>query len=179
MAARVWHDGVLTLEDLLAPDLDVLFVGYNPHPYAVEQGHYYARRANRFWEDLHEAGLVPRVLRGPDEDRELLRYGLGVTDLIKRPTRGIDELTARDFAAGFERLTGLLEAWRPQVVCFNGIGLHERFGRQGRSPEGVAVTFVPSTSPRNMALRHERLAAFRRLKERVDALRQDRSNSTM
>lgn len=176
MARRVWLDGVLTLEDLIQEDLNVLFVGYNPHPYAVEQGHYYARRANRFWEDLYEAGLVPRLLRGPDEDRELLRFGMGVTDLIKRPTKGIDELTAADFAAGFERLAGLLERYQPRIVCFNGLGLLERFDKRGRAPASVQVAVVPSTSPRNNGLRQERLAAFKDLHRQVAALlRADRS----
>ena len=171
MAERITLDGFLTLEDLLAEGLDVLFVGYNPNPYAVEHGHYYARRANRFWEDLHAAGLVPRVLRGPGEDREILAHGLGLTDVIKRPTPNIDGLGADEFKRGFARQDGLLERYRPRIVCFNGLGLLERYRKWGTPPAGVAVRAVPSTSPRNNGLRSERLAAFSALKREVDALR--------
>lgn len=171
MAERIILDGFETLEDLLAEGLDVLFVGYNPNPYAVSHGHYYARRANRFWEDLHESGLVPRLLRGPGEDREILAYGLGLTDVIKRPTPNIDGLTAEEFKRGIARLDGLLARYAPKIVCFNGLGLLERYRRWGSPPEGLRVRAVPSTSPRNNGLRAERLAAFMGLRGEVDALR--------
>lgn len=171
MAARITLDGVLTLEDLLAESLDVLFVGYNPNPYAVEHGHYYARRANRFWEDLHEAGFVPRILRGPGEDREILAHGLGLTDVIKRPTPTIDGLGADEFKRGFARLDDLLARYRPRIACFNGLGLRERYQRWGRPPEGLLIRAVPSTSPRNNGLRAARLDAFKALKAEVEALR--------
>lgn len=169
MAERIAWEGHLTLEDLLAEDLDVLFVGYNPNPYAVEHGHYYARRANRFWEDLHAAGFVPRILRGPGEDREILSYGLGLTDVIKRPTPNIDGLSAAEFRSGFQRLDGLLLRYQPRFVCFNGLGLHERYQRMGQPPPGVRIRAVPSTSPRNNGLRAERLRAFIDLKREVEA----------
>jgi len=171
MAERITLDGVETLEDLLAEGLDVLFVGYNPNPYAVSHGHYYARRANRFWEDLHEAGFVPRVLRGPGEDREILAHGLGLTDVIKRPTPTIDGLGSEEFKRGFARLDGVIARYRPRVVCFNGLGLRERYQRWGQPPEGILIRAVPSTSPRNNGLRAERLQAFIALKREVDALR--------
>jgi len=169
MASRIMLDGVLTLEDLIQEGLDVLFVGYNPNPYAVEHGHYYARRANRFWEDLHEAGFVPRVLREPNADREILAHGLGLTDVIKRPTPNIDGLGSEEFKRGFARLDELLVRYRPRIVCFNGLGLRERYARWGRPPEGLLIRAVPSTSPRNNGLRAERLAAFKALKAEVEA----------
>lgn len=170
MAERVVIDGVETLADILADDLDVLFVGYNPNPYAVAHGHYYARKANRFWEDLHEAGLLPAVLREPGSDVGMLRHGLGLTDVIKRPTPNIDGLTREEFERGFARLDGLIARHRPRVVCFNGLGLLERYARR-QAPAGPIVRAVPSTSPRNNGMRAERLAAFRALKALVDRLR--------
>lgn len=170
MARQITLEGLLTLDDIIEDGLDVLFCGYNPNPLAVESRHYYARKANRFWEDLHEAGFVPRVLRGPDEDLLILEHGLGLTDVIKRPTPNIDGLTAADFRAGFARLHGLLERHRPRVLCFNGLGLLERWRRWGGAPEGVTVFAVPSTSPRNNGRRAERLAAFRELRALVEAL---------
>lgn len=173
MANRILIDGFETLEDLIAPGLDVLFVGYNPNPLAVESGHYYARRANRFWEDLHEAGFVPGVFRGPGEDRWILEHGVGLTDVIKRPTPSIDGLAASEFRSGFERLDGLLATYRPRVVCFNGLGLLERYRRWGHPPEGTIVRAVPSTSPRNNHLRAQRLAAFKDLRALVAAMKKE------
>lgn len=170
MAKRIVLDGIETLEDLIAEGLDVVFVGYNPNPYAVAHGHYYARRTNRFWEDLHEAGFVPRVLRGPDADREILSYGLGLTDVVKRPTPNIDALRPEDYQRGFARLDGLLRRYQPRIVCFNGLGLLERYRRWGQPPAGMEIRAVPSTSPRNNGRKAERLQAFIALKEAVDAL---------
>jgi TDG/mug DNA glycosylase family protein len=176
MANRITLDGFETLEDLIAPDLDVLFVGYNPNPLAVESGHYYARRANRFWEDLHEAGFVPTVLRGPGEDRLILEHGVGLTDVIKRPTPTIDGLGPAEFRAGFARLDGLLATFRPRVVCFNGLGLLERYRRWGHPPEGTIVRAVPSTSPRNNHLKAQRLEAFKALKALVEAHKKEEAD---
>lgn len=169
MARRFCIDGFETLEDILGDDLAVLFVGYNPSLLAVERAHYYPRKTNRFWEDLHEAGFVPRVLRGPDEDLLMPTFQLGLTDVIKRPSPNIDGLTAAEFASGFARLAALVAERRPRVLCFNGLGLLDRARRQGVALPGAAVWAVPSTSPRNQGLRVERLAAFRALKAFVDA----------
>lgn len=171
MANRILLDGVETLEDLIREGLDVLFVGYNPNPLAVAERHYYFRKANRFWEDLHEAGFVPRVLRGPDEDRLILEHGVGLTDVIKRPTPTIDGLSASEFRRGFERLDGLLVRYRPRVVCFNGLGILARYERFGHPPPGTLIRAVPSTSPRNNGLRAQRLEAFKAIKALVDELK--------
>lgn len=170
MAIRIDHEGQTTLADILEEGLDVLFVGYNPSLLAVERAHYYPRTGNRFWEDLHEAGFVPRVLRGPGDDLLLPSFGLGLTDVVKRPSPTSDGLTAAEYAAGFQRLAGLVAAYRPRIVCFNGLGLYQRFRRLGGDFPGVEVVAVPSTSPRNNGLRAERLEAFRRLKALVEAL---------
>ncbi len=171
MAHLIRLDGLDTLDDILAEDLDVLFCGYNPASYAVAHGHYYARKANRFWEDLHEAGFTPRPLRGPGEDLLLPTFGLGLTDLVKRPSPNIDALSEADYRLGAERLDALLARYRPRILCFNGLGLLPRYRRYGSPPAGLEVLCVPSTSPRNQRLRAERLAAFQALKARVDALR--------
>lgn len=185
MPVPIWIDGIETLDDIIAEGLDVLFVGYNPNLYAVEQRHYYARRANRFWEDLHEAGLVPRVLRGPGEDVEILAHGLGLTDAVKRPSPNIDALTPEDFRIGFARLDALIARYGPRIVCFNGVGLLERYRRRTVAPlagrlaitsPGVLVRAVPSTSPRNNApaFRERRLSAFRELRALVESVRDHR-----
>ena len=168
MARRILLDGYETLEDILADELDVLFVGYNPSPLAVERAHYYPRNTNRFWEDLHEAAFVPRVLRQKDEDLLLPGFGLGVTDVIKRPTPNIDGLAREEFERGFARLAGIVAARRPRVVCFNGLGLLEHYRRLKMPLEPAQIWVVPSTSPRNQGLRVARLQAFKALKAHLE-----------
>lgn len=167
MAKRIWLDGYETLDDILAPDLKVLFVGYNPSLYAVEQGHYYARKANRFWEDLLEAGWVDRILRARGEDEQLLRYGIGLTDLIKRPSANIDDLHAHEFRQGFARLAMLVERYSPRIICFNGLGLGQLFVKAGLDFPSTRVCAVPSSSPRNQGMRARRLLDLTELRRMV------------
>ena len=82
-----------TLPDLLAPGLEVVFVGINPSPYSVQRGHYFARSTSRFWPAFSRSRLSAPArlalgvdLLGPDHDAALLPFGIGFTDVVKRPT---------------------------------------------------------------------------------------------
>jgi len=166
--------GYETLADIIRADLDLLFVGYNPSIPAIQRRHYYGNPRNRFWEDLHEAGFVPEVFRGTDADLRILEFGLGLTDVVKRPSPNIDDLTRDDFVAGFARLDALVRAYRPRIVCFVGKGLSDLHRKLAPAPpQGIRFERVPSTSPRNNGQRAQRLEAFRQLKRLLDAGRTD------
>jgi len=136
------------LPDVVAADLDVLFCGINPSLMSAERGHHFARPGNRFWPALHLAGLTPRRLT-PDEDGELPRYGLGVTNLVDRPTRAAAELSRAELGAGAVALAELVDRYRPRVLAVLGIGAYRlAFDRPraglGEQPErvGPARTWV-------------------------------------
>src|SRR5439155_13490292 len=57
---RVYGTRMLSLPDVVAPDMRVLVCGLNPSVYAAERGVGFARRSNRFWSCAVEAGLVSR-----------------------------------------------------------------------------------------------------------------------
>src|SRR5215472_15171309 len=80
-----------TLPDVWAPGLRVLFCGVNPSLYSAAVGHHFARPGNRFWPALHGAGFTRRLL-SPFEDRLLLGWGLGCTNLVERATARAAEL---------------------------------------------------------------------------------------
>ncbi len=82
------------IPDVIASGLRVLFCGINPGLWSAATGHHFARPGNRFWPALHESGFTPRVLR-PDEQADLLSYGLGITNLVERATARASDLTAR------------------------------------------------------------------------------------
>jgi TDG/mug DNA glycosylase family protein len=144
------------LRDVIAPDLEILFCGINPSLVSAERGHHFARPGNRFWRALYGAGLTPRLLT-PDEDAELPRYGLGITNLVDRPTRAADELTQEELRAGGAALTDLVDKWRPKTVAFVGIGAYRAaFGRpkatvgpQEERIAGARVWVLPNTSGLN------------------------------
>ncbi|PRY50075.1 G/U mismatch-specific uracil-DNA glycosylase [Geodermatophilus tzadiensis] len=144
------------LPDVVAPGLDVLFCGINPSLLSAARGHHFARPGNRFWPALHLAGLTPRRLR-PEEDRELPRYGLGVTNLVDRPTRTAAELTPDELRAGVAALEELVGAFRPRVVAVLGgtawrLAVDRRgapWGRQERRLGGAETWVLPNPSGLN------------------------------
>ena len=150
--------GVLSpLPDYLAPGLDIVFVGINPGERSARIGHYYGNPRNPFWRLLHEAGLTPRQLR-PQEDHLLPTFGIGITDIVKRPSRGVGDLAGLEFRRGRPALEAKLLAARPRIICFNGLTAFvryfrprafRRFGRQGVTIGTSRVFVVPSTSPAN------------------------------
>jgi TDG/mug DNA glycosylase family protein len=159
------------LRDVIAPDLDVLFVGINPSLLSAARGHHFARPGNRFWPALHLAGLTPRRMT-PDEDSELPRYGLGITNVVDRPTRTAAELTPEELLAGGEALAALVQRWRPRAVAVLGVTAWRAAFRRpkavlGVQPErvGGAVTWVlPNPSGLNA---HHQLPDLARLYAQV------------
>ncbi|HXG41007.1 MAG TPA: mismatch-specific DNA-glycosylase [Candidatus Limnocylindrales bacterium] len=156
--------------DILAPGLRCVFVGINPGLRSAAARAHFANPRNDFWRLLAEAGLTPRLLR-PDEQWELLRYGLGITNAAHRPTRGAGELRPADFADAATRLERLAVELRPAVLTFVGkeayrgaFGERPSLGLQERRLGPARLFVLPSTSPANAAVPYpERLRWFREL----------------
>jgi TDG/mug DNA glycosylase family protein len=178
-AAEPEGTGGRPLPDYLAPGLKLLFVGINPGLISAAAGHYYANPRNPFWRLLNEAGLTPRLLT-PDQDHLLPDFGYGLTDIVKRPSRGAADLKWREFQDGRQRLVSLIERFRPRAVCFNsktafegffGKSACERLGPQTCAIAGAPVFVLPSTSPANAGTPLAvKLEYFRALKRWLDSL---------
>jgi TDG/mug DNA glycosylase family protein len=109
--------------DVLAPDLRVLFCGINPGLWSAAVGHHFARPGNRFWQALHLSGFTPRQL-APDEETELVRLGLGITNLVDRATATAAALPPEELRAGAHRLAAKAHSAHPKVVAVLGIGAY-------------------------------------------------------
>lgn len=125
-----------TLPDYLAPGLDVVLVGINPAIFAVERGHYFARRSNRFWPAFSRSSLSARVRAGlgretltPEVDARLPEFGIGLTDVVKVPSRNAAALNDALFREWVPRLRERLERYRPRVACFHGLTAWRPFAR--------------------------------------------------
>jgi TDG/mug DNA glycosylase family protein len=148
------------LPDVIADDLDVLFCGINPSLMSAARGHHFARPGNRFWPALHRGGLTPRLLT-PDEDVLLPTFGLGVTNVVARPTRTAAELTVAELRHGAAELAELVARYRPRVLAVLGItAWRQAFDRPravlGRQPEriGGAATWV-APNPSGLNAHHQ------------------------
>lgn len=163
-----------TVPDVLAPGLDVIFVGINPGRMSAALGHHFGGPGNLFWRLLHEAGFTPRRL-APHEDRLLLTYGLGVTNLVGRATRGEAELSWGELVAHAPSLRAKIERFRPRAVAVLGKQIYRAFaglprsaplswGTQPRETVAGVVDFLaPNPSPRSTVPYAARLALFREL----------------
>ncbi len=163
------------LPDVIAPGLRVLFCGINPGLYTAVVGHHFARPGNRFWPTLYAAGFTPRLLQ-PHEERLLLDYGYGITNLVARASVGADELTPAELAAGGKRLAAKVKRYRPRCLAVLGVGAYRSaFGRPkaplGRQDErlGEALVWVlPNPSGLNAHYQREDLARlFAELRQAV------------
>ena len=117
-----------TLPDLIRKGLDIVFVGINPSVYSVEQGHYFARKTNRFWPGFSRSklSLFARTKLGvvalmPMHDRALLDCGFGFTDVAKRATARASDLPRAELEAGLGELEAKLTRFAPRVACFHGV----------------------------------------------------------
>jgi TDG/mug DNA glycosylase family protein len=170
------------LQDVIAPGLQVLFCGINPGLYSGATGHHFARPGNRFWPALHAAGFTPRLLH-PSEQRLLLSYGYGITNLVNRTTATAEEIAPAEFVAGRRRLLAKVRRHRPRVVAFLGVGAFcHAFGlrRAGLGPQaaslgGARVWLLPNPSGLNANYQLPALVTlFKALKQAADSDGKDR-----
>jgi TDG/mug DNA glycosylase family protein len=160
------------IPDVIAPGLDVLFVGINPGLWSGAVGLHFARPGNRFWRALHEAGFTDRLV-APHESRELLKRRIGITNLVNRATASADELEPAEFPRGARRVSTKVRRYRPKVVAFVGIGAYRlafgrtraRPGRQEETLAGAIVWVLPNPSGRTAGYQMPALVrAFRDLR---------------
>jgi double-stranded uracil-DNA glycosylase len=169
----------LRLKDRIAPGVRVLLVGINPGVRSAETGHHFAGYSNRFWKLLYESGLVPEPI-GCEDDVRLPDFGLGITNLIARPSPGIDDLAPPEYVDGWKVLERKVRKYRPQVLALVGVTLYRAilplvapatrpparmaFGAQPLTVHGARVFVLPNPSGRNANYSYaEMLAAFRAL----------------
>jgi double-stranded uracil-DNA glycosylase len=163
----------LTIPDVAAPGLRVLFSGINPGLYSAATGYHFARPGNRFWPTLYRSGFTPRQFR-PDEQDQLLALGLGITNIVDRATARADELTTDELRAGGRALRAKAERLRPRWLAVVGVTAYRTaFGHPGAAvgpqEQTLAATrlwVLPNPSGLNALWTTPRLTeAFRELRE--------------
>ncbi len=143
-----------TLADTVGPGMRMLLSGLNPSWYAADAGVGFARPGNRFWPAALAAGIVSK---DRDPAHALRHHGIGMTDLVKRPSAQAKELTAAEFRHGHARLGMMVEMLQPAVVCVVGItgwraasgDRHAALGLQPGTLGGRPVYVMPNPSGLN------------------------------
>jgi TDG/mug DNA glycosylase family protein len=177
----------LRLKDRIEPGVRVLFVGINPGVRSALTGHHFAGPSNRFWKLLFQSGLVPQALTF-QEDGRLPEFGFGITNLVARPSPGIDDLKPAEYLGGWNILQAKIRKCRPSVVALVGVTLYRAIrplveatdgslrksrpialGFQPESVHGARLFVLPNPSGRNANFSYaEMLEAFTALKRAID-----------
>ena len=180
----------LRLRDRIAPGVRVLFVGINPGVRSALTGHHFAGFSNRFWRLLVESKLVPEPITYVDDGR-LPEWGLGITNLIARPSPGIDDLSPAEYVGGWRILEKKIARYQPAVVALVGVTVYRAIlpllddgapgppagrrrgpgppasvlGPRPQSVHGARLFVLPNPSGRNANFTYaEMLRAFRGLR---------------
>lgn len=173
-----------TLPDYLKENLDIVLVGLNPSQVSVERGHYFANPRNRFWRAFDQSGLVDATVT-MEGDYKLPDYGIGFTDLVKRPSRQASVLRAKDYREGAPALKEKMLRWEPAIVCFQGLTVYANYlryveglklkvalGLQTQTIGASRVFVVPNPSPANAQFSLDTLVFwFEELKKLRDSLK--------
>ncbi|HEY2434484.1 MAG TPA: mismatch-specific DNA-glycosylase [Vicinamibacterales bacterium] len=164
----------LRLTDAIEPGVRVILVGINPGVLSALSGHHFAGPTNRFWGLLYEAGIVPEPVTHEDDVR-LPQWGIGMTNLIARPSPGIDVLTPQEYVEGWRILEAKIARYRPRIVAFVGVTMYRALWRvlgHARAPavepgfqrataHGARIFVLPNPSGRNAHFSYdEMLASF-------------------
>jgi TDG/mug DNA glycosylase family protein len=171
----------LRLTDAIRPGVRVILVGINPGVMSARTGHHFAGPTNRFWGLLYAAGIVPQPITHEDDVR-LPEWGIGMTNLVARPSPGIDDLSPAEYLEGWTILESKIDRFRPEIVAFVGVTMYRalwrilggvqagapkpviRPGFQRATVHGARLFVLPNPSGRNAHFSYDdMLRAFRAL----------------
>jgi TDG/mug DNA glycosylase family protein len=149
----VTPDDVGGIPDVIGLGLRLLFCGINPGLLSASSGHHFARPGNRFWKALAGAGITDRLLK-PSEQGELLRFGVGITNLVDRPTAGAGEVGKDELRQGGLLLAAKVAELGPTVVAILGMQAYRTAFNDPRAAIGpqpiplgdTAVWLLPNPS---------------------------------
>ncbi|KAB1657172.1 mismatch-specific DNA-glycosylase [Pseudoclavibacter sp. CFCC 11306] len=151
-----------TVDDIIGPDTELLFVGVNPGLWTAAVNAPYAYPGNRFWPALERSGLVQRHFDAshglsPADRADFVAAGLGSTNFVNRATIRADELSADELRAGAAHLDNLVMRVRPRVVAVLGIMSYRtayhrpkaHMGLQAERLAGAELWVLPNSSGLN------------------------------
>lgn len=146
----------LTVPDVIDYELRILFVGINPGLYSAAIGHHFGRPGNRFWPAMYSGGFTPRLF-SPFEEHQLLRLGLGISNLVDRATAGASELGTGELRLGAQRLERKVRRYRPKCIALLGLTSYRIafsspkavLGLQAETLGATAIWLLPNPSGLN------------------------------
>ncbi|MDU4313914.1 MAG: G/U mismatch-specific DNA glycosylase [Klebsiella michiganensis] len=142
------------INDILAPNLRVVFCGINPGKSSAHTGFHFAHPGNRFWKVIHQAGFTDRLLK-PEEELQLLDTRCGITMLVERPTVQASEVELLELRAILGK-QAFEKAFQVRGV---------KWGKQQVTIGATEVWVLPNPSGLNRATLDKLVEAYRELDE--------------
>lgn len=144
------------LTDIISENLSVIFCGINPGLKSASEGYHFSGKSNRFWKVLHLAGFTPYQIEAVN-DKDILKFGYGLTTAVARPTVRADELSKHEFIRSFEIFQEKMERYQPKYIAFLGKPAYAVFsgkkqimwGRQNEKIQDATVWVLPNPSGLN------------------------------
>ena len=160
------------LQDIIAPDLRVIFCGINPGLSSAHQGFHFANPTNRFWNVIHLAGFTQRQL-APQDEQHLLDTRCGITALVSRPTVTAAEVTREELRAGGDALEQKILRYQPQSIAILGkqaytqaFGIRKvEWGHQEKTIGKTQIWVLPNPSGLSRITVDELVASYRVLND--------------
>ncbi|MGI9018358.1 MAG: mismatch-specific DNA-glycosylase [Euzebya sp.] len=121
---------------MLGPGLRLLIVGINPGGLSAQTNRHYAGPGNRFWPALSASGLIPHPM-GPQDQRSLPRYGIGLTNLVARPSVTAAELRAVELRAGLRQLEAKVADLDPAIIVVLGVTAYRIAAKAPKAVRGA------------------------------------------
>jgi TDG/mug DNA glycosylase family protein len=134
------------LPDHLGPNLQILFIGFNPGETSARMGHYYGYAGNRFWWLLWQSGLTDRLLTAGEDATLPTCYSYGLTDLVDRPSKSSGDLAGWELKEGRPALLAKIAQYEPRIACYNGKGVYAALSGVKQPAYGLQLaSMVPGT----------------------------------
>lgn len=113
----------------------LLFIGINPHPGSFNRTIPFSNN-KLFWYLLSDAGLINESRDELRSDEDLLKvyknkfnkiYGLGLVNIIDRPTVDVTSLKKGEEEKGRVKIKKIIKKVKPKIVCFIGKVTYQRY----------------------------------------------------
>lgn len=113
----------------------ILFVGINPHFGSFDRGVPFSNN-KLFWYLLADAGIIEEKRDELRNDEALKRmyqekfnsvYGLGLVNIINRPTQDVTKLLKGEELPGRKKVSRIIKSETPNVACFVGRVTYEKY----------------------------------------------------
>ena len=162
------------LKDVCKEGLKVVFCGTAVGAKSAIEKKYYAGNGNLFWETIFRVGFTD--ICHPESDKDLLNYGIGLTDLVKHKSGNDLVLTKLDFDQGRVVLERFIEQYHPKILAFTGKCAAKEFLRRRRVEFGLQTELFGNTrlfvlpSPSGLGRRYWSVEWWEELKKLSETL---------